>query len=135
MNLDLVEINPTANPPVCKLINYGKYIYKKNKNIKKNKQKKKINIKEIKFRLNTDKNDIKIKTKNIIKFLKKGNKVKITIRFKGREITHKNIAIDILNNIKNDLKKISCAESFSNKIENRQMTMILINNKKKINLI
>ncbi len=122
--LDLVEIVPQANPPVCKITNYGKYIYKKNKILKKNK-KKKVSLKEVKFRLNTNKNDFLIKLKNIIRFILKGNKVKIIIIFRGREIIHQNIANKILDEIKDKTKNISNIELNPNKIENRQMIMIL----------
>ncbi|MFI4819011.1 MAG: translation initiation factor IF-3 [Enterobacterales bacterium] len=124
--MDLVEINSNSKPTVCKIINYGKFIYEKKKNYKiKKKKQKKIKIKEIKFRPNTDKNDYKIKIKNLFKFLKNGNKVKVTIRFRGREIFHKKIGIEILHKIKNDLNEISLLEYFSKKIEGKQIIMIL----------
>ncbi|MFI4853273.1 MAG: translation initiation factor IF-3 [Candidatus Makana argininalis] len=126
VGVDLVEINSNSNPTVCKIIDYGKFIYEKKRNYKnKKKKQKKIQIKEIKFRPNTDKNDYKIKIKNLSRFLKNGNKVKITIRFRGREIFHKNIGIQILNKIKNDLNEISILEYFSKIPEGKQIIMIL----------
>lgn len=125
-SIDLVEISSNAEPPVCKLMNYGKFLYKKNKLIKEQKKKQKIvNIKEIKFRPNTDEGDYKIKLRNSIRFIKNGDKVKISIRFRGREITHKYLGFFLLNRVKNDLKKISIIEFYPSKIENRQMTMLL----------
>ncbi len=124
----MVEINSNNKPPICKILNYGKFLYKKNKRIKKNKI---INIKEIKFRPNTNINDFNIKIKNIKRLIKKGNKIKIIMRFKGREIIHKNIALNMLNNIKKKLSKISQLIFFSKKTENRQIIMILNPQKKK----
>ncbi len=128
LNMDLVEINSNTNPPICKILNYGKFIYKRKKNIKKNKNKNLI-IKEIKFRPNTNKNDYNIKLKKIKNLIKKKYKIKIIIRFKGREIIHKNIAIKMLNNIKNNLQKISQLDYLNNRIENNQMIMIFKPNK------
>ncbi len=118
----MVEINPKTNPPICKILDYGKFIYQRNKNIKKNKNKNFI-IKEIKFRPNTNINDYNIKIKKIINLINKKYKIKITIRFKGREIIHKNIAINMCKNITKDLKNISKLDFFNNKIENKQMIM------------
>lgn len=124
--VDLVEISQNTEPPVCRIINYGKYLYEKNKLLKEQKKKQKIvQIKEIKFRPNTDEMDYKIKLKNLIRFLKNGDKTKITLRFRGREMIHQKIGIDMLNRIRNDLEEFSVIESFPNKIEARQMIMIL----------
>ncbi len=128
LNMDLVEINSKTNPPICKILNYGKFIYRRKKNIKKNKNKN-IIIKEIKFRPNTDKNDYDTKIKKIKNLINKKYRIKIIIRFKGREIIHKNIAIKMLNNIKNNLQKISKLDFLNNKIENNQMIMIFKPNK------
>ncbi len=126
LEADLVEISPNAEPPVCKIMDYGKFLYKKRKAAKDQKKKqKKIQIKEIKFRPNTDKNDYNIKLKSLIKFLKDGNKVKITLRFRGREMAHQKLGIQVLNRVKEDLIKISIIEFFPNKVEGRQATMIL----------
>ncbi len=127
-NMDLIEINSKTNPPICKILDYGKFIYRKNKNIKKNKNKNFI-IKEIKFRPNTNKNDYNIKIRKIKNLIKKKYKIKIIIRFKGREIIHKNIAIKMFNNIKKNLNKISKLDFLNNKIENNQMIMIFKPNK------
>ncbi|WGS66323.1 translation initiation factor IF-3 [Enterobacteriaceae bacterium ET-AT1-13] len=127
LNLDLVEINSNTTPPICKLMNYGKFLYKKKRIIKK-KNNKILQIKEIKFRPVTNNNDYIIKTKKIIKFLKNGNKTKITIKFKGRETIHKNLGENILERIKKNIcdnLKIAIIESFSKKLENQQLLMIL----------
>ncbi|WP_143715369.1 translation initiation factor IF-3 [bacterium endosymbiont of Pedicinus badii] len=126
LEMDLVEISPNSKPPVCRIMNYGKFIYKKNKSIKKQKKKQKtVQIKEIKFRPNTELGDYKIKIRNLIKFLKDGDKTKITVRFRGREIVHKDIGISMLYRIKNDLNSFGKVEFFSKKIEGRQITMIV----------
>ncbi|XZR53278.1 MAG: translation initiation factor IF-3 [Enterobacteriaceae bacterium] len=129
LNLDLVKINSNTIPPIYKLMNYGKFLYIKKQLIKKNKKIHKIfQIKEIKLRSVINDNDYNIKIRNIIKFLEKGNKTKIFIKFKGREIIHKQLGLDILNKIKKKIcedLKIANIEFFSEKIENNQLLMIL----------
>ncbi|MGI4816814.1 MAG: translation initiation factor IF-3 [Janthinobacterium lividum] len=123
---DLVEISPNSKPPVCRIMNYGKFLYEKNKALKKQKKKQRIvQIKEIKFRPNTDEGDYQVKLRNLIRFLKGGNKIKITLRFRGREMTHKDIGINMLNRLKNDLSTLTYVESFPTRIEGRQMIMML----------
>ncbi|WP_041944143.1 translation initiation factor IF-3 [Wigglesworthia glossinidia] len=125
--MDLVEISPNANPPVCRIMNYGKFLYEKNKSHKEQKKKQKtINIKEIKFRPNTDIGDYQVKLRKLTSFLNNGDKVKITLRFRGREIIHQEIGINMLNRICQDLKELAIIESFPKKIEGRQMVLILI---------
>lgn len=125
--MDLVEISPNANPPVCRIMNYGKFLYEKNKSNKEQKKKQKtINVKEIKFRPNTDMGDYQVKLRKLIAFLNNGDKVKITLRFRGREIIHQEIGIKMLNRICKDLEELSIIESFPKKIEGRQMVLILI---------
>lgn len=131
--VDLVEISPKAVPPVCRIMNYGKFLYEKSKAIKKQKKKQKIlQIKEIKFRPCTEVGDYKVKLRNLIKFLEFGSKVKITLRFRGREMAHQRLGIDMLNRIKNDVKFLASIELFPKKIESRQMIMTLVP-KKNIN--
>ncbi|ABJ90556.1 translation initiation factor IF-3 [Buchnera aphidicola] len=123
---DLVEISPNSKPPVCRIMNYGKFLYEKSKALKKQKKKQKIiQIKEVKFRPNTDKGDYQVKLRNLIRFLKCGNKVKITLRFRGREMAHQNIGINMLHRLEHDLSYLAIIESFPKRIEGRQMTMIL----------
>lgn len=129
--VDLVEISPNAEPPVCRIMNYGKYLYEKSKSYKEQKKKQKIiQVKEIKFRPGTDKGDYQVKLRNLIRFLAEGDKVKITIRFRGREMAHQQIGIDMLNRIKNDLNELAILEFFPNRVEGRQMIMILSPKKK-----
>ncbi|MGD6858556.1 MAG: translation initiation factor IF-3 [Enterobacteriaceae bacterium] len=130
-SLDLVEINNSVYPPICKILNYSKFLYEKIKsNKKKRKNQKFIQIKEIKFRPNIEKEDYKIKLRNIIRFLNGGNKVKITLRFKGREMIHKDIGINIFNRIKKDLKSLFKLNITFVKTESRQIIMILSVKKK-----
>lgn len=131
LNLDLVEISPNAVPPVCRIMDYGKFLYKKSKILKVQKKKQKIiQTKEVKFRPGTEKHDYCIKLKSLIRFLNHGHKVKVTLRFRGREMAHQNIGIAVLKNIQEDLKKVSLVEFFPSKIEGRQMIMILSPKKK-----
>lgn len=108
------------------MMNYGKFIYEKSKLSKEQKKKQKIiHVKEVKFRPNTDEGDYQVKLRNAKRFLKDSNKVKITLRFRGREMTHQHIGIKLLNRVKNDLINLSNVEFFPNKIEGRQMVMVL----------
>ncbi|WP_119710980.1 translation initiation factor IF-3 [Arsenophonus endosymbiont of Aleurodicus floccissimus] len=129
--IDLVEISPNAEPPVCRIMDYGKFLYEKSKSLKEQKKKQRvIQVKEIKFRPGTDEGDYQVKLRNLIRFLDDGDKAKITLRFRGREMVHQQIGIDMLNRIKNDLDGISVVESFPSKIEGRQMIMVLAPKKK-----
>lgn len=129
--VDLVEINPNVEPPVCKMIDYGKYLYEKSKFSKEQKKKQKIiQIKEIKFRPGTDEGDYKVKLRSLLRFLEDGDKVKITLRFRGREMSHQQLGLEMLNRIKNDLEKFAVIESFPMKIEGKQMIMVLTPKKK-----
>ncbi|CAL4319171.1 Translation initiation factor IF-3 [Buchnera aphidicola (Chaitophorus populicola)] len=124
--LDLVEISPNAEPPVCKIMNYGKFIYTKSKALKEQKRKQKvISIKEIKFRPSTDEGDYQVKLRSLMRFLKDGHKVKITLRYRGREMAHQKIGLNMLHRIKTDLSNLSLIEFFPSRIEGRQMVMIL----------
>ncbi|CAL4318989.1 translation initiation factor IF-3 [Buchnera aphidicola] len=129
--LDLVEISPNSDPPVCRIMDYGKFLYKKNKNIKEQRKKQKVlQIKEVKFRPSTDEADYQVKLRNLIRFLNNGNKVKITLRFRGRELAHQNLGVQVLKRVQKDLIELSTLESFPFKIEGRQMVMILSPKKK-----
>jgi len=131
LGLDLVEISPNAEPPVCRIMDYGKFLYEKSKSSKEQKKKQKvIQIKEIKFRPGTDEGDYQVKLRNLIRFLEDGDKAKITLRFRGREMAHQKIGVDVLNRVKNDLIELATVESFPSKIEGRQMIMILAPKKK-----
>lgn len=130
--VDLVEIAPTANPPVCRLMDYGKFRYQesKKKHDAKLKQKQ-VQIKEIKFRPNTDEGDYNIKLKSLISFLHEGDKVKVTLRFRGREMAHQEFGMRLLERVKADLDTFAIVEQFP-KMEGRQMVMVLSPKKKEI---
>jgi len=128
--VDLVEIAPTAKPPVCRLMDYGKFRYQesKKKHDAKLKQKQ-IQIKEIKFRPNTDEGDYNIKLRNLTNFLNDGDKVKVTLRFRGREMAHQEFGLRLLERVKFDLEPFAVVEQFP-KMEGRQMVMVLSPKKK-----
>ena len=129
--LDLVKISPQAKPPVCKLMDYGKFLYEKSKSSKEQKKKQKvIQVKEIKFRPGTDEGDYQVKLRSLIRFLEDGDKAKITLRFRGREMAHQQIGMEVLNRVKDDLVELAVVESFPTKIEGRQMIMVLAPKKK-----
>ncbi len=125
-NLDLVEISPNAEPPVCKVMDYGKFLFEKSKTLKEQKKKQKqIQVKEIKFRPGTDEGDYQVKLRNLRRFLEAGDKAKVTIRFRGREMAHQEIGIEQLKRVRTDLEDIANCESFPNRVEGRQMIMVL----------
>jgi translation initiation factor IF-3 len=130
-NMDLVEISPNADPPVCKVMDYGKYQFEQNKKLQAAKKKQKqIQIKEIKFRPGTEEGDYQVKLRNLTKFLNEGDKTKITVRFKGRELSHRELGMDLLKRIETDLDEIAAVEQFP-KLEGRQMVMVMGPRKKK----
>ena len=128
--VDLVEIAPTAQPPVCRLMDYGKFRYQESKRKHEAKLKQKqIQIKEIKFRPNTDEGDYRIKLRNLINFLNDGDKVKVTLRFRGREMAHQEFGVRLLERVRDDLEEHAVIEQFP-KMEGRQMVMVLSPKKK-----
>lgn len=130
-NVDLVEIAPNAEPPVCRLMDYGKFKYQEQKKAHEAKLKQKIIlVKEIKFRPGTDDGDYNIKLRNIVKFLDEGDKCKITLRFRGREMAHQDIGFRMLERLKADLEEHGLVEQFP-KMEGRQMVMVLSPKSKK----
>ncbi|MHB0975262.1 MAG: translation initiation factor IF-3 [Thiobacillus sp.] len=129
-DLDLVEIAPTAQPPVCKIMDYGKFKYQESKKQHEAKLKQKqVQIKEIKFRPGTDEGDYQIKLRNLVKFLEEGDKTKITLRFRGREMAHQEIGMAQLRRVSNDLAELAVVEQFP-KMEGRQLVMMLAPKKK-----
>ena len=123
--LDLVEIAPTAVPPVCRVMDYGKFKYRESKRRHEAKLKQKqIIVKEVKFRPSTDEGDYKIKLRNLTRFLDEGDKCKVTLRFRGREMAHQEFGIRLIERVKNDLQEHSIVEQFP-KMEGRQMVMVL----------
>ncbi|MEN9383185.1 MAG: translation initiation factor [Pseudomonadota bacterium] len=131
LDVDLVEIAATATPPVCRLIDYGKFKYAEQKKAAEAKSKQKvIEVKEIKFRPGTDDGDYNIKMRNIRRFLEDGDKCKITLRFRGREITHQELGLALLNRIRDELGDAIVVEQFP-KLEGRQMIMMVAPGRKK----
>ncbi|MBY6062939.1 translation initiation factor IF-3 [Pseudidiomarina sediminum] len=129
--VDLVEISPNAEPPVCRLMDYGKFLYEKAKNAKEQKKnQKQIQVKEVKFRPGTDEGDYQVKLRNLSRFLEGGDKTKVTVRFRGREMAHQELGIELLSRIRDDLQEISTVESFPRRAEGRQMIMVLAPAKK-----
>lgn len=128
--IDLVEIAPTAKPPVCRLMDYGKFRYQESKKKHEAKLKQKqVQIKEVKFRPNTDDGDYNIKLRNLISFLAEGDKAKVTLRFRGREMAHQEFGVRLLERVKIDLEAYATIEQFP-RMEGRQMVMILSPKKK-----
>jgi translation initiation factor IF-3 len=123
--VDLVEIAPTAEPPVCRIMDIGKFKYREAKRLHEAKLKQKqIQVKEVKFRPSTDEGDYQIKLRNLIRFLDEGDKTKVTLRFRGREMAHQEFGIRLLERIKGDLEPFAVVEQFP-KLEGRQMIMML----------
>ncbi|GAB2180421.1 translation initiation factor IF-3 [Denitratisoma sp. agr-D3] len=130
--LDLVEIAPMAKPPVCKIMDFGKFKYQESKRAHEAKLKQKqVQVKEVKFRPGTDENDYQIKLRNVTKFLGEGDKAKITLRFRGREMAHQEIGMRVLERIKTDLEEVALVEQFP-KMEGRQLIMVLSPSKKQV---
>ena len=123
--LDLVEISPNANPPVCKIMDFGKFKFdqQKRQSVARKKQKI-IEVKEVKFRPNTDTHDYEVKMRNVFKFLENGDKVKVTLRFRGREMAHQNLGRELLERVAEDTKDIGKVENMP-KMEGRQMIMMI----------
>jgi len=123
--LDLVEISPNAKPPVCKIMDFGKFKYEQQKRESEARKKQKtIEVKEVKFRPNTDTHDYDVKMRNVVKFLEAGDKVKVTLRFRGREMAHQNLGRELLERVADDTKEIGKVENFP-KMEGRQMVMMI----------
>jgi translation initiation factor IF-3 len=124
-DLDLVEISPTSEPPVCRVMDYGKYIFEQNKKKQAAKKKQKqIHIKEVKFRPGTEEGDYQVKLRNLVRFLKDGDKTKVTLRFRGREMAHKELGLRLLNRIEVDLEEFGAVEQRP-KLEGRLMVMVV----------
>ena len=123
--LDLVEVSPTAKPPVCKILDYGKFKYEAQKRANAARKKQRvIEVKEIKMRPGIDDNDYNIKMKKVRHFLEEGDKVKVTMRFRGRELSHQNLAMNILTKVKDEVSDLGKVEQFP-KMEGRQMVMVM----------
>ena len=128
-DLDLVEIVPTSEPPVCRIMDFGKFLFDQNKKKHAAKRKQKqIQIKEIKFRPSTEDGDYEVKLRNIIRFLNNGDKVKVTLRFRGREMAHQDLGFKMLKRIELDLEEYGLVEQMP-KLEGRQMVMVIASKK------
>ena len=129
--LDLVEISPDAEPPVCKVMDYGKHVFdiKKKLALQKKKQKQ-TQVKEMKFRPGTDQGDYDIKLRNLVRFLEHGDKAKVTLRFRGREMAHQELGMEMMKRVEADLTELAQVEQYP-KMEGRQMTMVLAPRSKK----
>lgn len=122
---DLVEIAPTAEPPVCRLMDFGKFKYRESKKRHEAKLKQKqVQVKEVKFRPGTDEGDYQIKMRNLLRFLQEGDKAKVTLRFRGREMAHQEFGVRLLERVRDDLDEVATVEQFP-KLEGRQMVMVV----------
>lgn len=130
LGLDLVEVSPNADPPVCRVMDFGKYLFEENKknNAAKKKQKQ-IQVKEVKFRPGTEEGDYQVKLRNLVRFLEAGDKAKVTMRFRGRELAHKDVGREKLNRVVKDLEELATVEQHP-KFEGRQMVMVFAPKKK-----
>ncbi len=128
--LDLVEISPDAEPPVCRLMDYGKYQFEQNKKRHAaRKKQKQIHIKEVKFRPGTEEGDYQVKLRNLVRFLSNGDKAKVTLRFRGREMAHQELGAQLLKRVEEDLAEIGTVEQYP-RMEGRQMVMVIAPRKK-----
>jgi translation initiation factor IF-3 len=130
VELDLVEVSPTADPPVCRVMDFGKYIFELNKKAQTAKRKQKhVHVKEIKFRPGTEAGDYKVKLRKLIEFLEDGDKAKVTLRFRGREMAHQELGAKLLARVKDDLVEFGVVEQ-TPQLEGRQMIMVMSPKKK-----
>ena len=128
--LDLVEVSPMAEPPVCRIMDFGKYLFEQNKKSQSAKRKQKqVHVKEIKFRPGTDEGDYQIKLRKLIHFLEIGDKTKVTLRFRGRELAHKELGANLLTRVRDDLEEYGSVEQMP-QLEGRQMIMVIAPKKK-----
>ena len=129
--LDLVEVSPDAKPPVCRVMDYGKFLFeqRKKQSVAKKKQKQ-VQVKEIKFRPGTEEGDYQVKLRNLTRFLEDGDRVKVTLRFRGREMAHQELGRDLLKRVEADLAELGTVEQFP-RMEGRQMVMLIAPKKKK----
>jgi len=128
--LDIVEVSPTAKPPVCRIMDYGKFVFeeKKKRHDAKKKQKQ-VQIKEVKFRPGTEEGDYQVKLRNLTRFLTNGDKTKVTLRFRGREMAHQELGLKLLKRVEADLAELGTVEAFP-RMEGRQMVMVIAPKKK-----
>lgn len=125
VNLDLVEVAPNSDPPVCRIMDYGKFVFEQRKKAQLGRRKQKqIHVKEIKFRPGTEEGDYQVKLRNLVRFLTSGDKTKVTVRFRGREMAHQELGVQLLERVQRDLAEYGNVEQFP-QLEHRQMVMII----------
>ena len=130
VGLDLVEVSPMADPPVCRIMDFGKYLFELNKKAQSAKRKQtRVHVKEIKFRPGTDESDYQIKMRKLVEFLEHGDKTKVTLRFRGREMAHQELGAKLLTRVREDLEEIGVVEQMP-QMEGRQMIMVMSPKKK-----
>jgi translation initiation factor IF-3 len=123
--LDLVEVAPTAEPPVCRIMDYGKFVFEQSKKSQSSRKKQKmIHVKEVKFRPGTEEGDYQVKLRNLVRFLTQGDKAKVTLRFRGREMAHQELGAQLLDRVRKDLEEYGAVEQFP-QLEGRQMVMVI----------
>ena len=128
--LDLVEVSPMAEPPVCRVMDFGKYLFEQNKKAQSAKRKQKqVHVKEIKFRPGTEEGDYQVKLRKLVDFLESGDKTKVTLRFRGREMAHQELGANLLTRVREDLGEIAMVEQMP-QMEGRQMIMVMAPKKK-----
>ena len=128
--LDLVEVSPTADPPVCRVMDYGKFVFEQNKKAHAaRKKQKQTHVKEVKFRPGTEEGDDQVKMRNVVKFLTNGDKVKVTLRFRGREMAHQELGAKLLERVRDEVAELANVEQFP-KMEGRQLIMVMAPKKK-----
>lgn len=129
-DMDLVEVSPNAAPPVCRIMDFGKYLFEQNKKAHAGRKKQKqIHVKEVKFRPGTEENDYQVKLQKLVRFLQHGDKAKVTLRFRGREMAHQELGVKLLKRVENDLEELATVEQFP-KMEARQLVMLMTPKKK-----
>ena len=125
VDLDLVEVAPTADPPVCRIMDFGKYLFEQNKKAQSAKRKQKqVHVKEIKFRPGTEEGDYQVKLRKLVQFLENGDKTKVTLRFRGREMAHQELGANLLARVRDDLEEVGSVEQMP-QMEGRQMVMVM----------
>lgn len=129
-DMDLVEVSPNADPPVCRIMDFGKYLFEQNKKAHAaRKKQKQIHVKEVKFRPGTEEHDYQIKLQKLVRFLTQGDKAKVTLRYRGREMAHQELGVKLLKRVENDLEELAIVEQFP-KMEGRQLVMVMTPKKK-----
>ncbi len=123
--LDLVEVSPNAEPPVCRIMDFGKHVFEQNKKNQSSKKKQKqTQVKEVKFRPGTEEADYQVKLRNLIRFIEQGDKAKVTLRYRGREMAHQELGVQLLKRVEKDLEELAVVEQFP-KMEGRQLVMVM----------